>query len=152
MNITENQIQEINDRNAIHELIDKYAFCADARDAAGQMSLFTQNTRFIVYMDSKSPIPAQEILGRKNLAPVFEALNAYDTTMHFNGQRSIKINGSNATGLTYCMAHHLNIEGSKQKFMIAAIRYIDTFEKQEGSWYFSERQLLVDWIENKLNG
>lgn len=151
MNNIENKIQEITDKNAIRELIDKYAFCADTRDAEGQAALFTEDTRFIVYMDSKSSAPTQEILGRKNLAPVFEALKAYDTTMHFNGQSTIKINGSKATGLTYCIAHHLNVEDGKQKFMIAAIRYIDTFEKLDNSWYFSERQLLVDWIENKLN-
>ena len=151
MNNLENQVQEITDRNAIRELIDRYAFCADTRDAKAQAALFTENTKFIVYMDSKSSVPTQEINNRKDLAPVFEALKAYDTTMHFNGQSAIKINGSKATGLTYCIAHHLNVEDGKQKFMIAAIRYIDTFEKLDNSWYFSERQLLVDWIENKLN-
>ncbi len=33
--------------------------------------------------------------------------------------------------------------------MIASIRYLDTFIKQEGAWYFAERKLLVDWIETR---
>jgi hypothetical protein len=42
---------EAADRLAIHELIEAYAHCADQRDAKGQMSLFTPDTHFIVYME-----------------------------------------------------------------------------------------------------
>lgn len=35
---------EAADRLAIRELVDAYAYCADRRDAKGQMSLFTENT------------------------------------------------------------------------------------------------------------
>ena len=31
--------------------------------------------------------------------------------------------------------------------MIAALRYLDTFKKIEGRWYFAERDLVVDWSE-----
>jgi hypothetical protein len=43
-------IGEAADRLAIRELIEAYAHCADRRDAKGQMSLFTPDTHFIVYM------------------------------------------------------------------------------------------------------
>ncbi|MCZ4244283.1 nuclear transport factor 2 family protein [Pedobacter punctiformis] len=59
------------------------------------------------------------------------------------------MNGDKATGIAYCMAHHLTMEDGKQKLMIAAIRYHDTFVKQNGKWLFAERKLLVDWIENR---
>ncbi|HYM94737.1 MAG TPA: nuclear transport factor 2 family protein, partial [Chitinophagaceae bacterium] len=80
---------------------------------------------------------------------VFDNLNAYKATMHFNGQSSVNLNGDKATGIAYCMAHHLTIEDEKQKLMIAAIRYHDTFVKQNGKWLFAERKLLVDWSENR---
>ncbi|WP_442819144.1 nuclear transport factor 2 family protein [Streptomyces sp. NBC_01236] len=38
--------QDAADRLAIRELIDVYAHCADRRDAKGQMSLFTEDSRF----------------------------------------------------------------------------------------------------------
>jgi hypothetical protein len=41
--------------------------CADRRDVEGQMSLFTADTEFLVYMDSRNPVPTQEICGRDNL-------------------------------------------------------------------------------------
>jgi hypothetical protein len=33
--------------------------------------------------------------------------------------------------------------------MIAALRYLDEFVKIDGAWLFSERQLYVDWIEER---
>ena len=45
---------EAADRLEIRELVDAYAHCADRRDAKGQMSLFTKDTRFVVFMDAGS--------------------------------------------------------------------------------------------------
>jgi hypothetical protein len=38
--------------------------CADRRDAKGQMSLFTTDTRFVVYINAKSPARSQELHSR----------------------------------------------------------------------------------------
>jgi hypothetical protein len=43
---------EAADRLEIRELVDAYAHCADRRDAKGQMSLFTKDTHFVVFMDA----------------------------------------------------------------------------------------------------
>jgi len=146
---SELQWQETADRLAIRELIDQYAYCADTRDAHGQMALFTPDTHFVVFMDAKSEIPTQTINKRDDLFPVFDNLNTYKSTMHFNGQSTVKLKGDRATGTTYCMAHHLTLEGNQQKLMVAAIRYHDIMVKQHGQWLFAERKLLVDWIENR---
>ena len=145
----ENKVQELYDRIFIRELIDNYAFYADTRDAQKQADLFLDNARFIVFMDSKSPTPTQEITNKADLMAVFDNLKTYYTTMHLNGQSKLEINGNKASGISYCFAHHLSVTDSQQKFMIAAIRYLDTFDKHNGQWFFSERKLLVDWIENK---
>ena len=44
--------EEAADRLAIRELVEAYARCADRRNAQGQMSLFTIDTHFVVYMNS----------------------------------------------------------------------------------------------------
>jgi ketosteroid isomerase-like protein len=41
--------EEAADRLAIRELVEAYAHCADRRDAKGQMSLFTEDTHFVVF-------------------------------------------------------------------------------------------------------
>jgi hypothetical protein len=90
--------QEAADRLAIRELVDAYAHCADGRDARGQMELFTEDTRFLVFYDLTSEEPSQELHGRKSLAPVFDDLNQYAATMHFNGQSTISLDGDRAQG------------------------------------------------------
>ena len=54
-----------------------------------------------------------------------------------------------ATGESYTIAHHLFSEDGKRKIMIASLRYLDTFAKIDGSWYFAERKLLLDWSETR---
>jgi hypothetical protein len=46
-------------------------------------------------------------------------------------------------------AHHLFSEEGSRKIMIASLRYLDTFAKIDGSWYFAERNLLLDWSETR---
>ena len=142
--------QEAADRLAIRELIDRYAHCADRRDAKGQMALFTENTRFLVFMDATAAEPTQELHGRESLAPVFDNLNTYAVTMHFNGQSTVELDGDRAAGESYCLAHHLSAgEDGQRTMMIASIRYLDEFVKQEGQWLFAERRLMVNWTETR---
>ena len=142
--------EEAADRLAIRELVEAYAHCADRRDAKGQMALFTPDTHFVVYINAKDPKPSQELHSREALAPVFADLNKYVATMHFLGQTTIlTLTSDRGTGETYCMPHHLAVDGEKRRLMIAALRYYDTFVKLDGAWLFAERQLYVDWIEER---
>jgi hypothetical protein len=142
--------QEAADRLAIRELVEAYAHCADRRDAKGQMSLFTADTHFVVYMNAKDPAPAQDLHSREALAPVFAELNKYDATTHFVGQSTIfTLTGGRATGEAYCLAHHVTVDGGKRRLMVASLRYLDTFVKMGGAWLYSERRLYVDWMEER---
>jgi SnoaL-like domain len=141
---------EAADRLAIRELVEAYAHCADRRDAKKQMSLFTADTHFTVYMNAQDPTPSQELHSREALAPVFAELNKYDATTHFLGQSTIfALTADRATGEAYCLAHHVTLEGGKRRLMLASLRYLDTFVKMDGAWLFAERQLYVDWSEER---
>src|SRR6202021_2378389 len=126
---------EAADRLAIRELVEAYAHCADRRDAKGQMSLFTQDTHFVVFMNAKDPKPSRELHSREALAPVFADLNKYDATTHFVGQSTIfTLTADRATGEAYCLAHHVTVENGKRRLMVASLRYLDTFVKKDGEW------------------
>lgn len=141
---------EAADRLAMRELVEAYAHCADRRDAKGQMSLFTADSHFVVYMNAKDPRPSQELQSRDELAPVFADLNKYAATMHFVGQSTIlTLTSDRGTGEAYCLAHHLTSGDEKRQLMVAALRYYDTFVKVDGAWLFAERLLYVDWIEER---
>jgi SnoaL-like domain len=137
------------DRLAIRELFDAYAHCADRRDAEGQKALFTDDTVFAVYMDGGGSEPTYVLNGREALTPVFEDLNRYEVTTHFNGQSTVTLEGHRATGESYTIAHHLFTEDGERKIMVASLRYLDTFVKLDGSWYFAERKLILDWSETR---
>jgi ketosteroid isomerase-like protein len=141
---------EAADRLAVRELVEAYAHCADRRDANGQMSLFTEDTHFVVFMNAKDRKPTWELRSRDALAPVFADLNKYDATTHFVGQSTIfSLTDDKAIGETYCLAHHVTVAEGKRRLMIASLRYLDSFVKQDGAWLFAERRLYVDWTEER---
>jgi ketosteroid isomerase-like protein len=141
--------REAADRLAIRELFDAYAHCADRRDADGQKALFTDDARFAVFMDGPDTDPSYVLNGRDALSPVFADLNQYEATTHFNGQSTVQLNGDEATGESYTIAHHLFTTDGQRRIMIASLRYLDTFTKLDGAWYFAERNLILDWSETR---
>jgi len=142
-------LPEVADRLAIRELVDAYAYCADRRDVAGQMALFTEDTELVIFADSRDPEPAQRFRGRAALAPVFQELDSCRATMHFNGQSTTRVDGARASGVTYCLVHELTVDETAHTLMIAALRYLDSFIKKDGKWFIRQRQVLVDWTETR---
>jgi SnoaL-like domain len=140
---------ELADRLAMRQLVDAYAHCADRRDAGGQRALFTEDAHFLVHMNGQGSEPTQILDGREALTPVFDALNSYQATMHFNGQSTIAFDGDRATGESYCIAHHLFTDDGERKLMVVWLRYGDTFVKVDGNWLFAERNVYVDWTETR---
>jgi hypothetical protein len=140
---------EAADRLALRELFDAYARCADRRDAEGQKALFTNDCVFAVYMDGDGSEATYVLNGREALTPVFDDLNRYEATTHFNGQSTVTLDGESASGESYTIAHHVYTEDGNRKIMIASLRYLDTFAKIDGHWYFAERKLILDWSETR---
>ncbi|QBP10060.1 nuclear transport factor 2 family protein [Cupriavidus metallidurans] len=55
--------------------------------------------------------------------PVFADLNQHHTTMHFPGQSILfDLTSDRAKGETYCLAHHVTVDGEGRQVMIAALR------------------------------
>jgi SnoaL-like protein len=144
--------QETADRLAIRELFDAYAHCADTRDAEGQKALFTEDARFAVYMDGPGTEASYVLEGREALSPVFDDLNRYEATMHFNGQSTVILHGNRATGDSYTIAHHVYTEDGTRLMMVAWLRYLDTFTKVDNTWSIAERQIILKWSETRPLG
>jgi hypothetical protein len=140
---------EAADRLALRELFDRYAHCADRRDAAAQKALFVEDCTFAVYMNGDGTDPTTVINNRDGLTPVFEDLNRYEATMHFNGQSTVTLDADRATGESYTIAHHLFTSEGERTVMVAYLRYLDEFAKLDGSWFFQKRELILDWAETR---
>lgn len=76
---------------------------------------------------------------------VMPVLHTMERTQHILGQMLIEMDGDGAVSETYFEAHHeLMIDGAMQH-MIAAGRYLDTFERRGGIWKISKRHAVYDW-------
>jgi hypothetical protein len=116
------------------------------------MSLFMADTEFLAYMDSRNAVPTQKIRRRDGLRPVFGNLKTYEATTHFNGQSTVTWAQDSATGVSYSLVHHVKVDGPHRSLMIASIPYLDQFVKMDGHWYFRQRKLMVDWIDDRPLG
>jgi hypothetical protein len=149
-----------------HSVSDAYARCADRREAAQQAydrleirelidqqkALFTDDTHFAVYLNGEGTEPTEDLHGREALTPVFDALNQYEVTMHFNGQSTVTLEDPDATAESYCIAHHVFTGDGERKIMIAYLRYDDTLRKERGAWRFAERKLYLDFSDTRALG
>ena len=67
------------------------------------------------------------------------------------GQSTIlSLTADQGTGEAYCLAHHLTVDGAKRRLMIAALRYYNKFVRVNGARLFAERELYLDWLEERI--
>ena len=135
--MTEISPAEAADRLALRELFDAYTHCADRRDAEGQKR-------------SSPPTPASPFTWTARAATRHrrsESLRDDDALQW--AESTVTIDGDGATGESYTIAHHLFTEDGNRMIMVASLRYLDTFAKIDGSWYFAERNLVLDWSETR---
>ena len=140
------------DRDAIRELVDRYAHHADRRQPNEQAAVFTADATVLVYEgDPNVTAPVQTVSGREELAATFAGLIArYDATTYLNGQCTLEQTGpANAVGETYCVAFHLLHEDGQRVLLTMSIRYLDSFEKVGDDWLIAERKLIFDWTDRR---
>jgi len=76
---------------------------------------------------------------------VMPLLETMERTQHVIGQSLIEVSGDRAVGESYFVAHHTIRTPDGDVLMIAAGRYLDTFERRSGDWKISHRQAIYDW-------
>ncbi len=140
---------QMNDRLAIRSLIDAWAHCADRRLPEQQAELFTPDGSITVYAGGSVDEPVQQLHGHTEMTAAFAVLEDFDCTTHFTGQSTIALDHDTATSETYCLAHHLREENGSRILTVMSIRYLDVFGRHDGEWRFTERTLLIDWIDKR---
>lgn len=76
---------------------------------------------------------------------VMPLLHTMKRTQHIIGQSLFEVNGDKAAGESYFVAHHNIDTPDGEIFMIAAGRYLDSFERRDGIWKISHRHAIFDW-------
>jgi SnoaL-like domain len=72
---------------------------------------------------------------------VCEVLPHFEATHHFIADPYIRLEGDTAQVDTYCEAHHVGVDSD----LIIGLRYVDRFERRDGSWRIARRVCAFDW-------
>lgn len=132
----EQRLRELEDRNAIGELIARYGFTIDDRDIGAVADLFTDDA----VMRSNDGV--MHATGRDAVVEQFHGrFAALGPSNHFTHDRVITFDGADpdrATGLVVSHAE-MTREGRAK---LACIRYYDQYRRcEDGRWRFRERLL-----------
>jgi len=129
------------DRVDLRYLVEGYAIACDTRDPDALGACFADGAVLTVHWPDRA---ATRLAFPESAAAITTNLSRYDRTLHLVGNHRATIDGDTATGLTYCVAHH--ITGDQNSIM--TIRYLDTYRRDPSGWRFVTRDLQVDWTED----
>ena len=137
------------DRLALLDLSYAYARSADRIDAEALGALFIEEGVLRIIKRGADSAPMERI-GRSNIVSAIERLDRYDVTFHMVGNHYYEVDDNTATGEVYCIAHHVHGEPANKRDHVMMIRYHDRYRREPDGWRFAERELHVDWTEERV--
>lgn len=135
----------ISDRLALEDLVYDYADSLDRRDVPAFVALFTPDAHLGVYAP-ESDDPVADYKGRR-IADAVSLVTVYRQTMHVVSNPRFKLAGSNATGVVYCLAHHITDYDDRPHDLVMMIRYFDRYRNTANGWRFEDRRITRYWDE-----
>jgi hypothetical protein len=137
------------DTLALQALVAAYARHADRREPELVAALFEPDA--VLRMVRRDDGPPLESCGHRQIASVVGRLRQFPVTYHFIGTHTVAIDGDEAWGEAYCVAHHLapRDEGGHVDHVMH-IRYLDRYRRTADGWRFAERETTVDWTLDQL--
>lgn len=134
---------ELADKIALRELIDKISMLGDKKDFVHQTELFSENAISETVAGGATILKLE---GRKEMVQAFEKfLQDFDTVYHFNGQQTLTINGDTATGTCYCFITLIGNENGKKIKTTVGATYEDEYIRLNSQWLVSKRVGNFNW-------
>jgi hypothetical protein len=134
----ESRLQELLDKQAIHELLSAYCNAADRHDNEKMRSLYHEDAlddhaSFFkgLAMDFIDKLPAIQV--------PMEILHHNVTTVN------LKLDGDKAEGEVYIIAFHKIRTDQGSLDLLIGGRYFDKYQKRDGVWKFAHRAVVADW-------
>lgn len=121
------------DHLAIEHLIFQYAMAIDNLDPAAFSDCFARDAVFLTPTREITEITAEHVA--RHWAGV-----RYERTMHNVHNHTYVIKEDRATGMTYCVASHIEKKDDEWFKFDQYIRYHDELIKRDGRWLFSRRR------------
>ena len=132
------KVQELLDKQAIHELINAYCNAADRHDHEKMRSLYHPDA-----LDDHGSFfsgLAMEFIDKlPEIQAPMEILHHNVTTVN------LALEGDYAEGEIYILAFHkIKTDDGAMDLLIGG-RYFDKYEKRNGQWKFLHRSVVADW-------
>jgi uncharacterized protein (TIGR02246 family) len=122
------RVEDAVDRLELRELVERYAFGADTRDRETFGEVFTEDG--VLAMST-----GRTYDGRDAIVLTLDHLDAhYPRSMHFVGNPQVVLDGDTATGLVYCLAHHMYERDGEERDTLMVIRYRDEYRRTDDGW------------------
>lgn len=132
MNAIEAQVRALADREAIRELVARYALGVALGEGAAVAALFTDDAAFVSVFGPQDP--PLELRGRQAIDRFYGDIQP-NTALPYVHNHVIHLAGDAASGR--CM---LEVQMIWQgRAMIGAACYDDRYRREEGRWRFAER-------------
>lgn len=155
----DDEISTLIDKQAIMELIYRYARALDRLDEPMLRSVFHPGARHAHFFEgpsSDSSIPSRPGAPGDFVAFAFEVLRTHLRTHHQLGNTLIELDGDAAFAETYFTAYHrMRPLGdplaspaafeTEMDYLVGG-RYIDRFERRGGEWRITHRTGMTDWM------
>jgi ketosteroid isomerase-like protein len=129
--------QELLDKQAIREVVMRYARGADRCDAALLSSAY--------FPDATEERPGVsyggEHFGENMVKMLSETMRS---TSHQIGTQLIEVRGEAAVAESYSTGRHVLKDGKR---LHTTVRYLDRFEKRAGEWRITHRKVITDATE-----
>lgn len=130
-------VRDLLDRDAIREVLARYAHSVDRRDLDGVAACFTADA---AYRGSLG-VGSIEVA----LTALRERMAQYASTMHFIGNQLIDVAGDRATSETYAIAYHQLQREDGRRNMAVGVRYLDDLLRTKDGWRICRREVKLEW-------
>ena len=136
-------LNELKDRIALKELVDRISILGDQKDFENQVQLFSEDAISETIAEGKTVLKLE---GRQEMAQAFEKfLQDVETVYHFNGQHLVTIDGDKATGKCYCLIKLISKEEGKALKTTIGATYEDDYIRLKNRWFVAKRIGNFEW-------
>lgn len=130
--------QELQDRVALKDLVDRYATESDKNNQDYYREIFTPDIKLKVYFGDTLGMDINNV---EDMIAKYKAFGVAKASFHQNGQQVVDFTDeTHATGICYAIATLVTEEDGKDKLTMHAVRYYDKYVKTDGRWWISERE------------
>ena len=131
-------LSDLLDRTAIHDTILRYCRGIDRLDEDAVRSCFHPGAT-----DAHGSFSGTV---DDFIAWAFALLRKYDSTMHLVANHLSTIDGDAAVSETYGIAFHRSSDPLPRRNLTVGFRYLDRFDRRDGTWRISERIATTEWV------